>query len=407
MKHLLLLAYRDLSRNKRRSLLSALALGMGISLLLFMAAIVNGEMRDSMEASIRLQSGHLQVSAIEYNPDKNNLAWKDLIENPEQLAQKLASQPEVTVATPRLNASGIINTIDQSTGVIIIGIDPESIANAPYKDGMISGDFIKPDDRDGLLIGKNLAEKYKLESGDTVQLLANTSAGDVIEQKFTIRGVFSTKIPAFDQSTVLLPLSKAQAMTGTENHASTIFILLKNRDAADLLKARLHSEQYEIKTWVQMNELMTTFEDLANSYMYLMYLIVLCVTATVIVNTLVMSVFERTREIGILSAVGMRSSSIMNMFLIESGMLAITGIIMGILLGSLFVLYSQKVGFYIGNMGMTGIMLGERIYGYMTISDAIPLIVISLVVTLLASLYPAVLAAKMEPVDALHGGKIA
>lgn len=407
MKQIIQMAYRDLIRNKRRSLLSALALGMGLSLLLFMAAVVQGEMRDSMESTIRLQSGHLQISAVDYNPDKNSLAWKDLIENPDEIASKIASQPEVTVATPRLLASGIINTADESIGVQIIGIDPTSSANTPYSNGMISGEFIKSDDRDGLLVGKDLAAKYKLKTGDTIQLLANTASGDVIEQNFTIRGIFSTKIPAFDQTTILLPLLKAQAMTGTEKYSSIIFVLLKSRDLADTVKDRLHSEQYTIKTWVQMNQLMTSYENLADSYMYLLYLIVLCVTATVIVNTLVMSVFERTREIGIISAVGMRSSSIMNMFLIESFMLAITGIVMGLVLGSLLVLYSERVGFYIGNFGLTGIMLGERIYGYMTVQDAIPLVIISLVVTLLASLYPAIMAARMEPIDALHGGKLA
>jgi ABC-type lipoprotein release transport system permease subunit len=406
MKHLFTMAYRDLARNKRRSLLSALALGMGLALLLLMAAVVRGEMKDSIESNIRLETGHMQIRAESYNEDKNSLEWKDLIEKPENIISKLASQPEVVQATPRILASGIINTIDDSVGVKIIGMDPASSVNAPFQNGMLSGQYLQADDRDQMIIGSDLAKKYKLQVGSSIQLLANTAEGDVNEQTFTVKGIFSTKVTAFDQSTILLPLAKAQAMTGTENHASVIMILLKDREMADPLKARIQTSQYQVKTWLELNQFTMSFESYANSYMYLLYMIVLAVTATVIVNTLVMAVFERTREIGILSAVGMRSSSIMNMFLIESGLLAILGILMGIVIGSGLVLYANKVGFYIGNMGITGMMLGERIYGYMTLVDAIPLIIIALVVTLAASLYPAILAARMEPIEALHGGKV-
>ena len=139
--------------------------------------------------------------------------------------------------------------------------------------------------------------------------------------------------------------------------------------------------------------------------MYLFYLIVLGITATVIVNTLVMSVFERTREIGILAAMGMRGRRIMAMFFAESSLLAVGGIVMGVVLGSLLSAYVQRYGFFIGEIGMTGILIGERIYTYLTLNDVVTLAIMAFVITLLAALYPAWLAAKMEPVEALHSDK--
>jgi ABC-type lipoprotein release transport system permease subunit len=118
-----------------------------------------------------------------------------------------------------------------------------------------------------------------------------------------------------------------------------------------------------------------------------------------------MSVFERTREIGILAAIGMKSSSIMSLFFAESGLLGIGGIVMGMLMGGIMVYFATKYGFYIGNIGATGITLGDRIYGYLVPGDAISLVIVAFIVTLLAALYPAILAARMEPVDALRGGK--
>jgi ABC-type lipoprotein release transport system permease subunit len=139
--------------------------------------------------------------------------------------------------------------------------------------------------------------------------------------------------------------------------------------------------------------------------MIFIYLIVLAVTSSVIVNTLVMAVFERTREIGILAAMGMKPGSIMAMFFAESGMLAIGGILIGLVIGGLMVLYATKVGFFIGNMGASGIMIGERIFAYPTLSDALTLSAIAFVVSLLAALYPALLASRLEPVQALHSGQ--
>lgn len=405
MIQLFKMAWRDLGRNRRRSLLSALALALGLALLLLMAAVVQGEILGAMESSIRLQSGHLQVRARSYDEDRTSLKWEDLVENPDQIARQIASLAPVQVATPRLFASGIVAAGDESVGVRVIGIDPPSAANAPFRDGLVSGQFLTSDDTSGLLIGQPLADQLGLKVGDQVNLLVNTSNGDVDQQPFTIRGVYSTHTPGYDQSTVFLPLAKAQAITRAQNHASTIFVLLKDREQTDAVAAALQAGAYEVKTWQQMNELLVQTEQLSNAYMIVLYLIVLAITATVIINTLVMSVFERTREIGILSAIGMRSSRIMAMFFAESSLLAFGGIAMGLVLGGLLVAYATQYGFFIGNVGLTGILLGERIYAHLTLNDTISLTLAAFVVTLLAALYPARLAAYMEPIAALHSGQ--
>lgn len=405
MMQIFKMAFRDLGRNRRRSFFSALAVAIGLALLMLMSSVIQGEMGSAIESAIQLQSGHLQIRATSYDENKSSLKWEDLVENPEQVAAKVAALDQVKAATPRLFASGFLSTGDESAGVRIYGIDPQSAVNDPYREGIISGSFLTADDREGLLIGKPAAEKLHLQAGDKVSVSVNTSNGDVQEQTFTIRGVYTTDTYGFDNSTVFLPLAKAQAITQTENHASTVVVLLKDTSFTDQVVQALHAPNLDVLTWRDLNKLFVEFETMAQSYIAFFYLIILAITASVIINTLIMSVYERTREIGILSAIGMRGGRILGLFLGESVLLAIGGVLMGLALGVLAVYLFNIKGFYIGNMGLNGILVSNTIRARLTADNTISVSIMTLIATILSGLYPAVMASRMEPVTALRAEK--
>jgi len=399
------MAYRNLGRHRRRSILSGLALAMGTALLMFIAAFFQGEMRSSMETTLRLNSGHLQVRAADYDPDKLSVAWEYLIESPEQIAAKITELDQVDVATPRLFASGIVTVQNDSVGVQIMGIDPASKANDPYRH-MVAGNFLTTDDRDGILIGLPLAKNLALNVGDQLNLLVNTSDGTVDEQPFTVRGIFTTGTTGYDKGLVLLPLAKAQAFSGAGDHASLIFVLLHDREQVEAVAAAIPSQGFQVKTWRELNSLLVLVNDFSNAYLTVINLIILGITVTVIVNTLLMSVLERTREIGILSAIGMKGRQIIAIFLAEASLLAVGGVTAGSLIGWALSAYFGKVGIFFGDLGISGDMLLEdRIYTSLTLDSAINLIVTAFVITLIASLYPARMASRMEPVEALHSAQ--
>jgi ABC-type lipoprotein release transport system permease subunit len=382
-------------------------MGVALALLLLMSSVLAGEYGDAIELALRLQSGHLQVRSQSYDEVKTSLKWDDLVENPGQIAAQLAAMGPVAAATPRLYASGFVTTSDESDPVRVVGIDPLSEANAPYRDGMREGTFLDPEDRDGLLVGWALARRLGLAAGDQVSLSVNTSDGDVDEQRFTVRGIYSTGTSGFDGATVFLPLAKAQAITHAEDRASAIVVFLKDMSQTQAVIEAVQAPGYQVVTWQEMNELIVQTEQLSSGYMVFLYLIVLGIAATVIVNTQIMSVYERTREIGILAAIGMRGRRIMSIFLAESSLLAVGGIALGLIIGGVSVAYFTRFGIPLDveNFGITGMLFADKIYTLLTVQDTVRLTLMTFIVTLLAGLYPAVLASRMQPVAALRAEK--
>jgi ABC-type lipoprotein release transport system permease subunit len=405
MRQLVKIAYRDLVRSRRRSILTLVAIAVGVSLLVFMSGFIQGAITDSIENNIRLQTGHLKITAESYDEDKVSLAWDDLLDNPEEIAAQVRGLDGVEAASPVLQASGIVSTPEESVGVRVFGIDPLSDVHARIRDGLAAGEYLQPDDRSGVLLSQRLAESLGLSVGDQISLLVNTADEAPDEAIFTIRGLYATGVPVYDDTTIFLPLSKAQAFTDTEGRASMILVILKDRELADSLAAALRAPGYTVLTWRDMNQVVLQAVQAGMGILYIMYLVVLMVVAVVIANTLLMSVFERVREMGILSALGMKGREILLMFLVEAGLLGSVGVILGVILGSLGVFYLSKVGLHMGEMATVTTVsaaYGETIYARFAPAQTISVAIAAMVIILLASLYPARFAARLQPVDALR-----
>jgi ABC-type lipoprotein release transport system permease subunit len=400
------IAIRDLERNRRRSALTMIAVMLGLALVIALHGFEMGAIQNSIEDNIRVQTGHLQVRGGSYDADKVSLKWEDLLEDPLGTAAQAQALAEVRAAAPVLWAGGILSTVEESVGVRVFGIDPPSEIVAPYRDGLVAGEFLVPDDRGGVLISRRLAESLGLAVNDDVSLLINTSGEQPDEATFTIRGLFDTGFPAFDEGTIFLPLEKAQAFTRVGERASAVVALLHDQEDADAIALVLSAPNLDILTWRDLNQLMVEGMSSAMGFLYLIYLIVLAIVAVVVANTMLMSVFERTREMGILAALGMKGRQIMMMFMLESAVLGAIGVVLGVGLGSLGVYYLSTEGIHFGEMmadvASTQLVYGETMYAAFQWADTAVISVVCWIIMLLASLYPAWFATRKEPIDALR-----
>lgn len=400
------LAYRDLGRNRRRSLFTLLAEALGLALLMVMNGFIAGVMEDTLQNNIRLRTGHIQLRASSYEEEELSLQAKDLLESPDALVARAKAMPEVQAAAPVIWASGILETIGDSAGIEIYGIDTSSPIYTPIRDAMIAGDFLATDDRSGLLIGKPLADSMGVGVGQKINLAIVNSDGRPDEGTFTIRGLFATGIPSYDESAALMPFSKAQAFTGTTGHASSIFILLNRQADTDKVAAALRGPGAAVLTWQDLNQVFVQAMQTGMSFYLLLDLIVMLIVAVIIANTLLMSVFERIREMGILAALGMKGATIQQMFLLEAVGLGLAGIAVGVVLGSAGVGYLATIGFPITDkmaaVGGSSMALATTIYAHFVPGTFAALALAMLIIVLIASLYPAWYAARLEPVEALR-----
>jgi ABC-type lipoprotein release transport system permease subunit len=411
------IAWRDLGRNRRRSFFTLMAVALGLALLIFINGLIAGVMHDAVENNIRLRTGHVQLRAPSYEEGKLGLAWGDLLPRGEELAAAAHALPQVASAAPVIWAAGILNTPDDTTNLQVYGIDVTSDFYAPVRDGLVAGEFLAADDRNGLLLGQRLAESMGLAPGSKVSLAVLDADGQPVEQVYTVRGLFRSGAVSYDENSVFLPLAKAQAVTNTGDRASAVTILLHDEADAEAVAASLAASlggsvggaagaaDIQALTWRELNQLFLQTMEVGLRFYLVLDLIVMLVVAVVIANTLLMAVFERVREMGILAALGMKGRQIMGMFLLEAAALGLLGILVGAALGTAIVLFMSTNGIYMGEDvagSVENIAIGATMYTRLVPQTIANLSVATLVIILLASLYPAWFAARLEPVQALH-----
>jgi putative ABC transport system permease protein len=407
MGKLLRIAWRNVWRNKRRTLIALIAISLGLVFLAFMDGAIAGFQQTIFGNAVKLEGGNIQVHAPGYKEKAKRMPLLPLTDA-ESVVQVALAQPKVVAASKRINTGGFLSSHEATMPVVITGIEPENEApvNLVAKN-LTQGRYLAADDEDLILIGQAMANRLKVAVGDRITLVGRAMHEQMRRRTMTVVGIYDLRLPEVEKSLVYVSLPEAQSLFDLRDQATEVDIALESvgqeRDVAATLQAALPG--YEVSTWQELNPEMKQSLDVDKQVMNIFGLVVLLIAGVGILNLMLMAVFERTREIGLLAAMGLKPLEIMSLFLLEGILIGLLGAIAGFFLGGLVVSLFGQYGIDFSasaSMGEMMALLGDRLYPQLAVDLLIQRSLTVAIIAVLASLYPAWQASKREPAEALH-----
>ncbi len=414
MAGLLRLAFRNVFRNRRRSIITLAAIALGLFSLVVTQGMINGMGKQSELNIINYDTGHMKIYRIGFADEDAGYDLEKSIADPGEVIAELLKLPEVQAATGRIMFPALIICRGESMPAIATGID---ILNDGKVFGLaetiIEGRFLKPGEN-GVLVGEKLANIFQLKPEDWITLQARTrpEPGEISPIQaldFEVKGIISTGNPKIDGLNVFLPLSVTQESMLMPNMVTDITLRLSSlrylARVEDEINSRLAPGEFEVNTWIDLAESFLALHRMKRIGTAVFLAIFVIITAVGIVNTMLMASFERTNEIGMMAAMGMKAGEIRRLFLVEGGILGAMGSGIGVLLGSILTYLGEVYGINIsaiwGDVDV-GYPIRGLWYTDLTPGLVIGALIFGIAISVIASYYPAQRAAKLEPTEALR-----
>lgn len=408
------LAIRNVFRNKIRTMITLAAIAFGSVSIIIAGGFFEDTFMQMREAVIHSHLGHIQVYMKGYSDHGATAPYDYLIENPEPIQKKLMAQDHVKSITPRIAFSGMLSTGENTIAVFSQGVDPEgekilteldSIDYVKSALTMVSGSNLSKGDQFEIILGKGLAKNLGAKVGDSLVLLTNTVAGSMNAFDMTVKGIFYTSSKAFDDHAIRLPMKTAQLLIRTKAVQTLVITLDKTENTLaakeKILKALESMEiPMEIKIWLELADFYNKTVDLYSRQFFILKMIITIIVILSIFNTINMSIWERTREIGTIMALGYKKLDIMKLFLTEGLILGFLGGIFGIILGLLLARIISWIGIPMPPPpGATMEWIGFiRVVPHLLTSS----MAISVFASFCSSFYPALKASRLVITDALR-----
>ncbi len=407
------LGWRNLWRNSRRSLITISAVGCGYAFLIVLIGLTVGMAGQMLKNGTGLLMGDLQLHHSDYLPERSlyDTIGSDSSSELEEVLRQLSLYPQLAGRSPRVYGFGLLSTGENSAGARLMGVDPQvELGVSSFLSGLQAGALDDSVER-SLLLGDVLARELEASIGSQVAIVTQAADGSLGNDLFLVSGILHTGLSYVDRSLAVLYLADLQELLVlSPNEVHEIAVRIGDPMAADAFAARLNaSENWPANTvaqsWGELAPQLKDYVRLSQGMYGFIILIIGLFTATGVLNTMMMAVFERSREIGLVSALGMRPLLIVSSILLESLFLGILGLIGGFGLGAWGMSYLTTQGLdlsrWMGELSMLGTRMDPVIkasWGWDYVFwSALGL----LLATLLAALFPAVKAARLNPVQAL------
>jgi len=403
------MAWRNIWRNPRRTILTISAIAFASLLLVFMLSFQFGSYETMINSSVKIHTGHLQVQSAGYQ-EKNSIRL--VVPDPDAIGKILDQIQSVEAYTYRAEAFSLVSSKKRTYGCIVFGIDPVKEAKVSTLKSLVrKGSYLAKDDTDQVLLGNLLAKNLKVDIRDELTILGQGKDGSVAATVVKVKGIYSSGIDDLDRSSIHMPLKYFQDVYGMYGAVHEVVVIGKSLKKMKGIKAALAAgiietvpkDRLAVLDWKElMPGLLQSIElDLISGIIF--YLFLILVVAFSILNTFLMAIFERTREFGVLMAIGTTTGRLTKLLLIESISMTIIGIVAGIVMGSLITIYFQGHGIEISGTSdlLSQYGISGLIYPRLSLLSALSGPGAVLIITFLAALYPALKIRSLRPVEAM------
>jgi ABC-type lipoprotein release transport system permease subunit len=417
------IGWRNIWRNPRGTLLTALALGLGLSLLLISLGLLDGSHEKMVSDGVRFGAGHVVIEAQGYQDTDSQelLLPAPAVAATEAFLHGGAMRHLLRGASPRLLASGLLSSAANADGVRIMGVmpgDERAVSLIPQR--IVAGSYLADDQKSGVVIGADLARKLAVKTGAKVVLMsqlvqppdsdaADAGGGEMQSTLLRVSGIFRTGLQAIDAHVIQMPLPEAQALLGVPGRITQVAVLLEHEEdslmVAQDLRKRLAGDAVEILPWRESMPTLAQLFVLDDAFNYVMNGVVLAMVGMGILNTILMRVLERRYEFGLCLAMGLRPAQLAVMIVGESLALTSVSLALGLALGlgvaHFFATDGLDLRWFFKSSLPTALVFDPIIYSRLSLTRIASSVAIVFLTATLISFYPALKAARTELPGAL------
>ncbi|MDQ3280277.1 MAG: ABC transporter permease [Acidobacteriota bacterium] len=393
------LAFRNIFRNRRRSAITLAVIVFGAVGLILFGGYKAITFRSLRESTIRGRLGHLQVFGAGYD-QRSQKPLERALENTAALRRAIEADPRVESTSAQITLMGLISNGEKSETFVATAVEPAK-DRAMRGQRIVAGTLLPDDDPDAVLLGKGLAQAMNAKPGDYLTLMAPTVTGSLNAVDVRVAGIYQTGVKELDDRAVKMPIGNAQQLLQTTK-VEKLLVFLRDTDTTAAVRADLNAKfgkSVDIKSWSELASFYHQVVLLYNGIFGFLGLIVAGIVIFSVANTIVMSIFERTREIGTLMAIGTTRSRVWRMFFIEGLMTGIIGGVLGVAVGALVATLINS-----GNIMLPpppGYTVGYKLSILLERPVLVGAFTISIVTATVSSILPAFKASRLKIVDAL------
>ncbi len=402
---ILIMAWRNIWRNPTRSWVVIAAIALGIWAAIFMSGFATGMMNSYVDGAISNIVGHIQIHHPSFQEDKET---KYIISELDLLTEEIKNYNNLKAMSLRSIGTGMIASSKGARGIEIQGVDPDSEATVRQLDTkIIDGDYLNVEKRNPILISQRIADKLNVKIRSRVVLTFQDLEGEIISAAFRVNGIFDTKNNQFDEGHAFVLRSDLNRLLGADpNDAHEVGILLSEKEEIKNIVPQWASKfpSTKVEPYYIISPDLQLYESQMSSITMIYLVVILLALIFGIINTMLMTILERLRELGMLMAIGMNKVRVFLMIVLETFMLSFVGVPLGLLLGTLTISYFGQKGLNLSAFSESMQMYGMSDMVYFDLPAAtywqVPLLVG--ITALMASIYPAIKAIRLKPVEAIR-----